>query len=237
MKKVLAISALFLLAFMFSPKTTFAQGTFSCDWVSGGGCFPTNVSCDADHEVDPNYCSGLFGTECNDALATDCIPKSTPSNPCPSDPYYFCTLSSHQPNVTCTNEGKHAHCGGTASYLVLWCCSDDTFNPPPGLGGADPTCDVPGGGKGIDTAIGCIPVENTNAFIGFILGWGIGIGGGIAFLLVIYAGFQITTSSGDPKRLQAGKELLTSALAGLLLLIFSVFILRLVGVEVLGIFQ
>ncbi len=48
------------------------------------------------------------------------------------------------------------------------------------------------------------------------------------------AGFQITTSSGDPKRLQAGKELLTSAIAGLLLLILSAFILRLIGVDILG---
>jgi hypothetical protein len=86
----------------------------------------------------------------------------------------------------------------------------------------------------IDTAIGCIPVANTDAFIGFLLRWGIGIAGGIAFLLILFAGFQITTSGGDPKKLQAGKELLTSAIAGLLLLIFSVFILRLVGVDILG---
>ncbi len=62
-----------------------------------------------------------------------------------------------------------------------------------------------------------------------------GIAGGAAFLLIVVAGFQIITSSGDPKRLQAGKELLTAAIAGLVLLIFSLFILRLIGVDVLGI--
>ncbi|GMR03313.1 MAG: hypothetical protein BMS9Abin21_146 [Thermodesulfovibrionia bacterium] len=86
----------------------------------------------------------------------------------------------------------------------------------------------------IDTALGCIPVENTNDFTGFVLGLGIGIGGGIAFLLILVAGFQITTSAGDPKRLQAGRELLTAAIAGLLLLIFSAFILRIIGVNILG---
>lgn len=85
------------------------------------------------------------------------------------------------------------------------------------------------------TAIGCIPFKTGNLFIRFILSWGIGIAGGIAFILIIVAGFQITTSQGDPKKLQAGRELLTSAIAGLVLLIFSVLILRLIGVNLLGI--
>jgi len=90
------------------------------------------------------------------------------------------------------------------------------------------------GSLGFDTAIGCIPLESLNEFSKFVLSWGIGIAGGIAFLLILYAGFMITTSTGDPKRLQAGRELLTAAIAGLLLLIFGVFILRVIGVEILG---
>ena len=42
------------------------------------------------------------------------------------------------------------------------------------------------------------------------------------------------TATGDPKRIQAGQELLTSAIGGLILLIFSVFILKFIGVDVLG---
>lgn len=95
---------------------------------------------------------------------------------------------------------------------------------------ADPTCD---GGNGIDTAIGCIPITDTNLFIGFILRWAIGIGGGIAFLLIVYSAFMIMTSQGNPERLKAGQELLTSAIAGLIMLIFSVFILRVIGVDIL----
>ena len=96
----------------------------------------------------------------------------------------------------------------------------------------DPTCN---GGSGIRTAIGCIPINNTNSLIGFILRWAIGIGGGIAFILILVAGFQIMTAQGDPQRLQAGKELLTSAIAGIILIIFSVFILELIGVNILRI--
>ncbi len=87
----------------------------------------------------------------------------------------------------------------------------------------------------LNTAIGCIPVEDTNQFMGYLLGWAIGIGGGIAFLLIVYAAFMITTSSGVPERLKAGQELLTSALMGIIMLIFSVFILRFIGVDILKI--
>ena len=88
-------------------------------------------------------------------------------------------------------------------------------------------------GESINTAIGCIPVGNTNAVIVFILRWAIGVGGGIAFLLILYAGFMIMTSSGNPDRLKAGQELMTSAIAGIIMLIFSVFVLRVIGVDIL----
>jgi hypothetical protein len=97
-------------------------------------------------------------------------------------------------------------------------------------------CMIDGEAVGINTAIGCIPVEDTQSFITFLLSWGIGIAGGIAFLLVIYAGFMITTSAGNPQRLQAGKELLTAAIMGLVLLVASTFILRVIGADILGIF-
>lgn len=89
--------------------------------------------------------------------------------------------------------------------------------------------------KGINTAIGCIPVEDTQAFLEFILFWAYGIAGGIAFLFIIYGSFVITTSSGDPKKSQTGKEVITSAIGGLMFLLLSVFLLRVVGIDILGI--
>jgi len=85
------------------------------------------------------------------------------------------------------------------------------------------------------TAIGCIRVSNLEDLVSDILKWAIGIGGGVAFLLIIYSGIMIMTSSGNPERLKAGQELLTSAIAGLIMLIFSVFILRVIGVDILKI--
>jgi len=87
---------------------------------------------------------------------------------------------------------------------------------------------------GIETSFGCIPYQPI-PFIGWILRWGIGIGGGIAFLLMSFASFQLMTSAGDPEKLKNGKEMFVSAGTGLLFIIFSVFLLQLIGSDILQI--
>jgi len=93
--------------------------------------------------------------------------------------------------------------------------------------------DVNGDVTSINTAIGCIPVGNPNAFVAFILRWAVGMGGGIAFILIVVGSFQVMTSSGNPEKIQVGKELITAALAGLIMLIFSIFILKVIGIDIL----
>lgn len=103
-----------------------------------------------------------------------------------------------------------------------------------GSGSDDPTI-LCSGGTSVNTAIGCIPIGDRAALVGFLLKWGIGIAGGIAFLLMLVAGFQILSSRGDPNKLKAGQELLSSAIAGLLLLILSLVVLRIIGFNILNI--
>lgn len=88
--------------------------------------------------------------------------------------------------------------------------------------------------KGVQTAIGCISTDPAG-FIGTFLKFGVGIAGGIAFLLILFGGFQIITSAGNPEQLNAGKELISSAIAGLLLIIFSILLLKIIGYNILGI--
>lgn len=130
-------------------------------------------------------------------------------------------LSGTSPQVDC----------GTG-FCTCTCVQTGQNNSGGGSNNLDNTCK---GGSGIDTAIGCIPVKNPTETAGFFLSWGVGIGGGIAFLIFVFSGFQIMTAQGDPQKLQKGKEMLTSAVAGLILLIFAVFILRVVGVDILKI--
>ena len=96
---------------------------------------------------------------------------------------------------------------------------------------AEQTCN---GGNGINTAIGCIPFVNNTAFLGWILGWAIGVGGGVAFLLIALATITIMTSQGNPDKIKEGQERLTSAISGLILLIFTIFVLKFIGIDILG---
>jgi hypothetical protein len=83
------------------------------------------------------------------------------------------------------------------------------------------------------TAIGCVPFT-PKEMVSYLLGWAVGIAGGIAFLAMVYAAIQVLTSSGDPKRIKAGQELLTAAVSGLVLIAISVVALNFIGVKVLA---
>lgn len=99
----------------------------------------------------------------------------------------------------------------------------------------DPSCTTsPGGNVGVSTSLGCIPVE-ADKFIAWLLPYLFGIAGGISFLLMVYGFILMTTSSGDPKAIAGAQETVTSAITGLLLCIFALFILRLIAVDILKI--
>lgn len=84
----------------------------------------------------------------------------------------------------------------------------------------------------INTALGCVPVD-MGQFIGWLLPVLFGIAGGISFILMVYGFILITLSKGDPKAVQGAKETITSAITGLLLSIFSIFLLRLIVTGIL----
>lgn len=88
---------------------------------------------------------------------------------------------------------------------------------------------------GVWTGAGCI-YANTKSFIEkTVFGWGIGLAGTIALFCIIYSAFQIQISQGNPEKLKKAQETLTSCIVGLMLIIFSVFILKVIGVDILKI--
>jgi hypothetical protein len=74
-----------------------------------------------------------------------------------------------------------------------------------------------------------------NKFVPWLLKWLFGVAGGIAFLLMSYGFILIATSGGDEKKVQGARETITSAIVGLIVCIFSVFILQLIAVNILKI--
>lgn len=88
---------------------------------------------------------------------------------------------------------------------------------------------------GIWTAIGCLPTDFGEIVSNYILKYGIGIAGGIAFLYLLYGIFLIMTSAGNAEKIAQAKEIIVSAISGLILIIFSVFLLKVIGVDILKI--
>jgi len=86
----------------------------------------------------------------------------------------------------------------------------------------------------INTALGCVPVT-VSGFMTWLLPFVFGIAGGISFLLMVYGFILMSTSGGDPKAVQGAQETVTSAITGLLVSIFAIFILRLITVNILHI--
>ncbi len=97
----------------------------------------------------------------------------------------------------------------------------------------DPSTGNEGKG-GVLTAIGCVPTE-PKAFIGGVMGFAAGAGGGIALLLMIMGAFQMIASAGNPETIKKGREQFVAAFLGLLFIILSVTILRIIGVDILNI--
>lgn len=84
------------------------------------------------------------------------------------------------------------------------------------------------------TAFGGIstkPEEFITRLFGIILGFS----GGIALLLIIFSGYQMMMSQGNPEKIQGARETLTSAIVGLLFIIFSLVILEFIGLDILHI--
>lgn len=84
------------------------------------------------------------------------------------------------------------------------------------------------------TAFGCVETSATGIVQSF-LRIGLGLAGGFVLLAILYGAFLLTTSSGDPNRVKEGQEMISSAVMGLLFVIFSVVILQFIGVTILRI--
>jgi len=233
MRKIIFLFCLTIFSISLSHlsvpnQRAYAQegGSYTCWWQTwSSSCLITN-----------NCKDGYSPGACPDKCDAECQPPSSCIYPCISDVlpsnYYVCKEGPYGCQFDRDNCDENHYAG--ACVISGQCVTsprpcEETIPPTPP---SPSTCD---GGKGIPTAIGCINVESPTEFVKSILGLAIGIGGGIAFLLMLFGAFQIMTSQGDPERLKAGKELIGSALAGLLMIIFSVFLLQLIGVQILQI--
>ena len=96
-------------------------------------------------------------------------------------------------------------------------------------------CESCAQGGGVYTGVVCAKTDFGVFIQDTVFSFGIGLAGIISLLCIIYAAFTMQTSSGNPEKIKKAQEMLTSCIMGLVLIIFSVFILRLIGVNILKI--
>jgi len=84
------------------------------------------------------------------------------------------------------------------------------------------------------TAFGCMPAD-VGSLVNIIISICIGLGGVVALIMMIIGGYKIMTNPGDAEEIGDGKGYITRAILGLLLIIFCVIILKIIGIDVLGI--
>jgi len=87
---------------------------------------------------------------------------------------------------------------------------------------------------GVRTAFGCVPIT-ASGLANKLLPILFGIAGGISFLRMVYGFILMATSSGDEKKFIEAKSVISSAIIGLLVSIFAIFLFRLIFVNILQI--
>ena len=95
-------------------------------------------------------------------------------------------------------------------------------------------CPTGVGGDCINTAIGLIPTKPAG-LVSRLFSLLLGLSGGIALILIMISGYRLMTSGANAEAVTGAKETLTSAIVGLLFIIFSLVILEVVGVDILKI--
>lgn len=90
---------------------------------------------------------------------------------------------------------------------------------------------------GINTAIGCIPIETQTLLSKFFIVWTIGISGGTGLFLFGYSAYLIMIGARDPKKKLLGKDIFWSTLSGMLMLVLSIYFLNAIGIGILGLVQ
>lgn len=84
------------------------------------------------------------------------------------------------------------------------------------------------------TVFGCMDA-GPGGFVSQVYKIIIALGSGFAFLAILYGGFQVLTAGGDPQKVASGKNTIMGAIFGVLLIVFSIFLLKLIGYEIIKI--
>jgi hypothetical protein len=240
-QKLLAANLLMLITCM----VFFAKGVLAVECCTSPWKVHTVDLCvfSGSAAIKDNNCKG---GKC-DVLINQCIsvPTPTPTPTIVTVPVGTgCCVAPYKPvnDLQCVHPGSKAiisnECKGGKCDTVKNECANtpgsSTSPYDPCKNDASGKCNDCKNKDGTWTAIGCLPNE-PSALVGHLIGIGGGIAGGIAFLLMLWGAAQLVLSRGIPEKIQGAKDTITSAVIGLVFIFLSVLILKLIGVQILGI--
>ena len=84
------------------------------------------------------------------------------------------------------------------------------------------------------TELGCIPNDPVG-FVAKFYAIGLGLIGGVSLLYIIYGGYLILVSQGNPQKINDGKSYILYAIIGLLLAIFGYVFIQVIAIDILHI--
>ncbi|PIZ99530.1 MAG: hypothetical protein CO135_02665 [Candidatus Levybacteria bacterium CG_4_9_14_3_um_filter_35_16] len=84
------------------------------------------------------------------------------------------------------------------------------------------------------TDLGCIPNDPVG-FVAKFYAIGLGLIGGVSLLYIIYGGYLILVSQGNPQKINDGKSYILYAIIGLLLAIFGYVFIQVIAIDILHI--
>lgn len=185
----------------------------NCTGCPGGGDCWSDSKNGTDQTAGDQFCRNKGCTKANIAYQNG-APYSCTCQGCTSGNMGDCAGKNQQEAQTyCTGPGKN--CTGT-KWTSLSQCS--CTGCPTTSGGGTVTIGPPFGGG----------PQSINELISNITFWVLGITGAIAVLFIILAGLRYITSQGNSKQAEAAKSALMHAIIGLVIVIVSFFIVRLV---------
>jgi len=132
-------------------------------------------------------------------------------------------------------ERKHISILTYLTPLALLLVFYFTLFTSPVLAYFDPTKNCPGStdqNPQISTGLGCISTS-TNGFTTALLTFLAGTAGAISLIIMLMATIQIMTGGDNAEQVKKGKELFTGAITGLLFIIFSVTLLKIVAGDII----
>lgn len=182
---------------------------------------------------------GLNSRRCsNNNLYYACCNEKTDVCPAP-----ITTAVGPDETPTPPNPNSNPDCGGTSQI----CCSGsscDTADLHCTLTGAGYRCLgqaqinlLPGGSTKATSGNGKVAtISDLGTMIQTVIGYVLGFAGIVFFVLLVVGGFKYITSGGDPKAVEGAQKTLTSAIAGLVVILLSYLILVIIknitGVDV-----